>query len=348
VQAKTVGEKILAAIAHSYPLNGREWLTSSSIGITIFGDHLEESGEVLQQADIAMDQAKEAGRNTLRFFAPALRAAVSAKAALDDELRQAIRSKQFVLYYQPQVSRGRIVGAEALIRWNHPQKGILSPYVFIPLAEETGQILELGNWVLEAACEQIAQWSKDDLTAKLSVAVNISAVQFSQPDFELQVLAVLERTGASHTNLKLELTESMLVNNIEEVIAKMCSLRSHGIGFSLDDFGTGYSSLSYLKRLPLDQLKIDRSFVRDILTDTSSGAIAEAIISLGRAMGMPVIAEGVETEQQREFLARLGCHSFQGYLVSPPLPCKDLLTLIAALEKRPLSYAEYENLLANR
>lgn len=339
-QAKTVGEKLLTALAQPFLIDTSECHSTSSIGITIFGDSREEANEVLRQADIAMEQAKRAGRNTLRFFSAALQAAVSARAALEDELRQAIRCKQFLLYYQPQVSRGMVVGSEALIRWKHPQRGILAPGGFIPLAEETGLILELGSWVLETACQQIAAWSRVKGMAHLAVAVNISALQFRQPEFVRQVQDTLKRTGADPRNLKLELTESMLVENIEEVIAKMASLRAQEIGFSLDDFGTGYSSLSYLKRLPLNQLKIDRSFVKDLPADASSGAIAESIISLGKAMGMPVIAEGVETEEQRVFLARLGCHAFQGYLTSRPLPIEEFELLLTALNKLSIPYAE--------
>jgi diguanylate cyclase (GGDEF)-like protein/PAS domain S-box-containing protein len=337
-QATKVGEKLLTAVSRPYLLNGRESLSSSSIGVTIFGDRREEPTEILQQADIAMDQAKAAGRNTMRFFTPALRDAVSARAALEEDLREAIHSNQFLLYYQPQVYRGRTVGAEALIRWKHPQRGIVAPDKFIPLAEETGLILQMGDWVLETACQQIALWAREKETSHLSIAVNISARQFRQQEFEQKVLAVLKCAAADPRLLKLELTESMLLENVEEVIAKMASLRSHEIGFSLDDFGTGYSSLSYLKRLPLDQLKIDRTFVRDILTDASSGAIAETIISLGRVMGMPVIAEGVETEEQRVFLARLGCHAYQGYLTSRPLPIDEFQSLIRALEKVAVPY----------
>jgi diguanylate cyclase (GGDEF)-like protein/PAS domain S-box-containing protein len=339
-QARTVGEKLIALLAQPYHLDGRECLSSCCMGITILGEGQENASEAMQQADIAMDQAKTAGRNMLCFFTPALQAAVSARATLEEELRRAIREKQFVLYYQPQVNRGQVVGAEALIRWMHPQRGILAPGVFIGLAEETGMILDMGSWVLEEACEQIARWARNPETAQLAVAVNISALQFRQPEFEQQVLYALLRTGADPRNLKLELTESMLVDNIEEVIHKMTSLRSHEISFSLDDFGTGYSSLTYLKRLPIDQLKIDRSFIRDILTDTSSGAIAEAIISLGKAMGLPVIAEGVETEEQRVYLARLGCHAFQGYLTSRPLPVEEFEKLLDALNKITVHYEE--------
>ncbi|MGB8259691.1 MAG: EAL domain-containing protein, partial [Terracidiphilus sp.] len=234
--------------------------------------------------------------------------------------RQAIRAGQFVLWYQPQVSASRLVGAEALLRWNHPRRGLLAPGEFIGLAEETGLILPLGSWVLIEACRQIAHWSSRENTPPVTVAVNISARQFRQPDFVEQVLDALERSGANPEQLTLELTESMLAENLDDLITKMTSLKMLGVHFSLDDFGTGYSSLTYLKRLPLDQLKIDRSFVQDILDDPTSGAIAQTIVSLSRAMNLSVLAEGVETEEQRRFLVKLGCDAFQGYLFSRPLP----------------------------
>jgi diguanylate cyclase (GGDEF)-like protein/PAS domain S-box-containing protein len=322
-QAKACAGKVLASIAEPYLIGGHECRCTASIGITIFGDGTEGADEVLQQADIAMDRAKAEGSNTVRFFSPALLTAVNARAAMEADLRQAINANQFVLFYQPQVEGEHLIGAEALIRWNHPERGLLLPGEFIAFAEETGLILPLGDWVLEAACKQIACWARQEEPAYISVAVNISARQFRQPDFVEKVLAAIERTGAEPHNLELELTESMLADSIEEVIAKMTELKSHGLRFSLDDFGTGYSSLAYLKRLPLDQFKIDRSFVQDILVDASSGAIAQTIISLSRAMGLPVIAEGVETEEQRDFLTRLGCHSFQGYLFGHPLTLKE-------------------------
>jgi len=327
-QAKAVGEHILAAIDRPYLIEGREFLLTASIGITIFGGRRNSTDDVLQQADIAMDQAKAAGRNTMRFFSPALQAAVNARAAMEVDLRQAVKANQFLLYYQAQVERGRVTGVEALIRWNHPTRGLVMPNDFIPLAEESRLILPMGEWILETACAQIAAWARQKQTARLIVAVNISALQFRQPEFVEQVLSVLARTGASPKNLRLELTESILVENIEEVIAKMTQLRLHGLRFSLDDFGTGYSSLAYLKRLPLDCLKIDRSFVRDILIDSSSGAIAQTIISLGRAMAMSVIAEGVETEEQRSSLAALGCHAFQGFLFSRPVPLEQFESML--------------------
>jgi len=330
-QAKNVAEKILATIHQPYLLDGRECRSSSSVGITVFGNPQDSTNEVLQQADIAMYQAKAAGRNTLHFFAPALQAAVNARAAMEEDLRQSIRTNDFQLYYQAQVDRGVVIGAEALLRWRHPKRGLLPPDDFIPLAEQTGLILPLGAWVLETACKQIRSWGLRKSTAHLTVAVNISARQLLSPDFVQNVLTALERTGADPHKLKLELTESMFVEDLDDVIAKMTELKSHGVRFSLDDFGMGYSSLAYLRRLPLDQLKIDQEFVRDILVDASSGAIAQSIISLSKAMGLSVIAEGVETEGQRDFLARLGCHSFQGFLFSGPLPLEEFQVLLKGL-----------------
>jgi len=328
-EARAVAEKILVAVAQPYALDGHKCLSTASIGITVFGDQWDSGDDVLRQADLAMYQSKVAGRNTICLFEPALQAAVYARAAMEDDLRQAIKGEQFLLYYQPQISRGHVIGAEALIRWKHPVHGLLAPGEFIALAEETGMILPIGDWVLETACRQLVAWAAHKLPAHFSVAVNVSARQLHQPDFVEQVMAVLKRTGANPQNLKLELTESMLVENIEDVIVKMTALKSHGLTFSLDDFGTGYSSLSYLKRLPLGQLKIDRSFVRDILVDACSGAIAQTVVSLSQAMGLSVIAEGVETEEQQEFLARLGCHSFQGYLFSRPLPVEEFEELLS-------------------
>jgi diguanylate cyclase (GGDEF)-like protein/PAS domain S-box-containing protein len=327
-QAKTVAENIQDAIGLPFVLEGRECITTASIGITVFGADREGTSELIQEADIAIYQATSAGRSTIRFFSPALQTAVNTRATLEEDLRQAIKARQFLLYYQPLVARGRLMGAEALIRWQHPTHGLVWPNDFIPLAEETGLILPLGDWVLEAACAQLAAWAGRQQFAHLTLAVNISALQFRQPSFVATVLSALERSGANPNLLKLELTESMLVDNFEEVIAKMTELKEHGLSFSLDDFGTGYSSLAYLKRLPLSLLKIDRAFVRDMLVDATSGAIAQTIISLGRAMGLSVIAEGVESEEQRGFLAGLGCHTFQGFLFSSPLPIEQFEALL--------------------
>lgn len=322
-QAKSVGAKILDAISQPYSLDGSECHSTSSMGITVFGDQGIGTNEVLQQADIAMYQAKSAGRNNMLFFAPALQASVNARAAIEDDLRQAIKQQQFSLYYQPQLDRGLLTGVEALIRWKHPKRGLVLPCEFVPMAEETGLILPMGNWVLETACTQIAAWTSRKEGAHLTVAVNISAREFRQPKFVEHVLTVLRQTGANPQSLQLELSESMLLNNVDDIVAKMKELKSHGVRFSLDGFGTGRSSMSHLKRLPWDQLNIDRSFVGEIMADPISGAVAQAIISFSKAMGLSVIAEGVETEEQRAFLASLGCHSFQGYLFSHPLPWGD-------------------------
>jgi diguanylate cyclase (GGDEF)-like protein len=328
-QAEMVAEKLLLETTRPYMVVGHECLISSSIGITIFGGCQEGTEEILQQADIAMYQAKAAGKSMVRFFAPELQTAINARTALEEELREAIKQGQFQLHYQPQVSRNVVVGAEALLRWAHPQRGILPPAIFIPLAEETGLILPLGNLVLETACRQLAAWAEKKETADLSIAVNISAWQMRQPDFVDKVLTTLAQTAANPKHLELELTESMLVENIGEVVAKMTQLKLHGPKFALDDFGTGYSSLNYLRRLPLDRLKIDRAFVRDMLVDDCGGAIAQAIISLGSAMGLSVMAEGVETEEQRNYLAALGCHLYQGYLFSRPVPIHEFENLLA-------------------
>jgi EAL domain-containing protein (putative c-di-GMP-specific phosphodiesterase class I) len=276
-----------------------------------------------------MYQSKASGRNTLRFFNSDMQADVTARAVLEADLRQGLKDNQFVLFYQPQRDEARgLIGAEALVRWQHPRRGMVSPGDFIALAEETGLILPLGQWVLEAACAQLAAWALQPETASLTIAVNVSVRQFRHADFVDQVLAVLAGSGASPHKLKLELTESLQVDNVEATIAKMSALKAHGVSFSLDDFGTGYSSLSYLKRLPLDQLKIDQSFVKDVLTDPNDAVIVRTIIALGQSLGLAVIAEGVETDAQREFLAASGCHFYQGYLFSQPLPINEFETYI--------------------
>jgi len=320
-QAETIAEKILAALKQPFDLNGKEYCSGASIGITLLVAQENSSDELMKRADLAMYQAKASGRNAVRFFDPSMQAEVSARAALEADLREGLQRQQLVLHYQPQLDgSGRVTGAEALVRWQHPQRGLVPPNAFIPLAEETGLIVPLGSWVLETACRQLALWATDPACASLSIAVNLSAGQLHQDDFVEQVLAVLERSGAPACRLKLELTESQLLNDIEACIAKMNRLRGYGVCFSMDDFGTGYSSLAYLKRLPLEQLKIDQSFVRDVLTDPNDAAIARTVVALGHALGLAVIAEGVETEAQRDFLARQGCHAYQGYLFSRPLP----------------------------
>jgi EAL domain-containing protein (putative c-di-GMP-specific phosphodiesterase class I) len=256
----------------------------------------------------------------LRFFDPNMQATVTARAALEVDLRRAIKGQQFLLNYQAQVdSSGRVTGVEALLRWLHPERQLLPPAEFIPLSEETGMILPIGQWVLESACDRLADWAKRHEMAHLTMAVNVSARQFRHESFVDQVLGALDRSGANPQRLKLELTESLLVDDVEEVIVKMNVLKARGVGFSLDDFGTGYSSLSYLKRLPLDQLKIDQSFVRDILIDPNDAAIAKMIVDLGAGLELTVIAEGVETVAQRDFRADHGCRAYQSYYFSRPL-----------------------------
>lgn len=324
-----VGEKILATLNQPYLLRDVSYQNSPSIGATLFRGNQTEIDDLLKRADLAMYQAKAAGRNTLRFFDPEMQSSVSERAALEADLRDAVAKSQFHLHFQAQVvGEGRITGAEVLLRWQHPQRGNVSPGEFIPLAEETGLILPLGQWVLETACRQLKLWSTRPETAHLTVAVNVSARQIRHKDFVDQVVAVLDHTGANPGRLKLELTESLMVQDVEHVIAKMNTLKSKGVGFSLDDFGTGYSSLAYLKRLPLDQLKIDQGFVRDITTDPEDAAIAKMVIALGDSLGLSVLAEGVEMEAQRDFLARYGCQAYQGYLFSRPLPLNDFERLV--------------------
>ena len=328
VQTKIIGEKILAVLNRPYQFPGHLYHNTASIGATLFDGHIASADEVLRRADLAMYHAKAAGRNALRFFEPGMQAFVTLRAELETAIRQGLEHGQFVLYYQAQIDdAGCVSGAEVLLRWQHPLRGLVSPVEFIPVAEETGLILPLGRWVLETACAQLVAWSSRPATADLNLAVNVSARQFRQPDFVTQVVELLDRTGANPRKLKLELTESMLVDNMEEIIAKMSVLRALGVVIALDDFGIGYSSLSYLKRLPLDQLKIDRSFVRDVLTEPTNAAIVLTIVALAQSLGLSVIAEGVETEPQREFLASHGCGAYQGYLHSRPLPLEQFEAL---------------------
>lgn len=326
-QAEAVGNNILAAFERDFVFDqGLCQHSTPSIGITLFGGEvLESSDQPLRRAELAMFQAKAAGRNTLCFFDAKMQAEVSSRAALEADLRDAVQQQQFVLHYQPQmVGFDHVAGVEALVRWQHPQRGMVSPAEFIPLAEETGLILPIGQWVLEAACQQLAAWATQPELAHLTMAVNVSARQLKQPNFVTSVLTTLERTGAKPKLLKLELTESMLVADVEVIIDKMSALKAKGLVFSLDDFGTGYSSLAYLKRLPLSQLKIDQGFVRNIVTDPNDVAIAKMVVALAESMGLAVIAEGVELQAQADFLAHLGCHAYQGYLFSRPVPLSAL------------------------
>jgi diguanylate cyclase (GGDEF)-like protein len=326
--AKIVAEKILDALSQPYPLGDVAYRSTASVGITLFSVDPITPDELMMQADLAMYRSKAAGRNTIHFFDSHMESEIKERAALEVDLLRAIEERQFLLHYQAQnMSDGRVTGAEVLVRWLHPQRGLVSPAEFIPLAEETGLILPLGQWVLKTACTQLAIWAAQPEMAHLTVAVNVSARQF-QANFVDQVLAVLDSTGANPERLKIELTESMLVENVKDIIAKMVALKATGVGFSLDDFGTGYSSLAYLAQLPINQIKIDSSFVGNIPGKESDETIARTIITMSRELGIDVIAEGVETEAQRKFLEFHGCHAFQGYLFSRPLPVREFEKIV--------------------
>ncbi len=327
-QSKQLGDKMREAVALPYHLRDCEYHCTASIGIGLFCDNNVSIEELLMHADLSMYQAKDAGRNSLRFFDPDMQQTLDTRSALENDLRQACDRQQMCLYYQPQVdSVHGVIGAEALLRWMHPERGLVTPDEFIPLAEETGLILSIGYWVLETACAQLKAWEGNWPTRDMTLSINVSARQFRQTDFVSQVKQALHRTGADPARLKIELTESLVHDNVRDIISKMQSLKDIGVGFSMDDFGTGYSSLSYLKQLPLDQLKIDRSFVKDLPNDSNSASIVKAIITMGQTFGLDVIAEGVETTDQRDFLQRHGCHAFQGYLFSRPFPLTEGRTL---------------------
>jgi len=320
-QCEGVAQKMLDALCQPYNLGEHAYSSTPSIGIVVFMASKEPMEVLLKNADVAMYQAKSAGRNTARFFDPVMQATVAAHVEMESDMRYGLATNEFVLHYQIQVDGdGRTIGAEALARWNHPKRGLVSPAHFIPLAEESGMILPLGKWVLETACSQLVAWARQPATAQWTLAVNVSASQFVQADFVASVTRAIEKAGANPRLLKLELTESMLVNDVEDIIVKMTTLKNYGVSFSLDDFGTGYSSLSNLKRLPLAQLKIDQSFVRDVLIDPSDAVIARTVVALGHNLGLKVIAEGVETAGQHSFLAGLGCDAFQGYYFGRPGP----------------------------
>ncbi len=331
-QVAAVGQKILAALNEPFLLAGHESHSSASIGVTLFSKMNSAIGDLLKQADIAMYQAKRGGRNTIRFFDPPMQDRINSLAVLEEELRKAIEEHQFRLHYQIQVdSSGHVFGAEALVRWQRPGAGLVPPGRFIPLAEETGLILPIGRWILDTACAQLKSWEADPRTCGLFLCVNVSAKQFRQPDFVDQVRSILRAHDINPERLKLELTETMLLGNIEDAIATMHALRQTGVRFSLDDFGTGYSSLQYLKRLPLTQLKIDQSFVRDIATDANDRAIVSTIVAMAQTLNMDVIAEGVETEEQRQCLLRAGCVHYQGFLFGPPVPIERFCAAVAPI-----------------
>lgn len=318
--AELVGNKVLATLNKPYQLAIHQYQCSSSIGVTMLEGSQLVIAELLKQADISMYEAKKSGRNALRFFDPKMQEAFNTRAGLEIEIRKAIEFNQFELYFQIQVDENsRPIGAETLIRWIHPERGLISPMEFIPIAEETGLILPIGQWVLDKACAQLESWSKKPQTKDLILSVNVSATQFCQSDFVQQVVEILNRYKIDPNHLMLELTESLLLENVDNIIGTMNTLESCGIQFSLDDFGTGYSSLQYLKMLPLNQMKIDKSFVRDIVTDANDRSIVRTIIAMASSLGFDVIAEGVETEAQRQLLINKGCVQFQGYLFGKPM-----------------------------
>ena len=328
-QIKMVGEKILKSISEPYQLETQSYQITCSLGATLLNDENLNPEKQLQQADIAMYQSKKAGGDSLNFFHPEMQNAINARVLIENELKDAIKHKQFQLYYQIQVdSAYHPIGAEALIRWIHPERGLVPPMEFLPFAEENGQILSIGEWVLEEACAQLQIWEHDPLTTNLTLSVNVSAKQFHQSDFVNKVKTLLKQYDINPKRLRLELTESILLNNIEDVIEGMEVLNKIGVRFSLDDFGTSYSSLQYLKKLPLAELKIDQSFVRDIELDSSDQIIVRTIIAMAHSLELNVIAEGVETVGQRDFLAKSGCNSFQGYLFGKPVKLSEFEALV--------------------
>lgn len=324
-RATVLSEKIHNAISKAFILEGLEYFASASIGITLFQGHKDQKVALLTQADVAMYEAKKAGKNTQRFFDPEMQNALEQRAKLESSLRQALAKKQLKLFYQVQVNHlGLAIGVEALIRWDHPEFGLISPAQFIPLAEETHLILPIGSWVLETACHQLKRWQSKEQFRHLSISVNISALQFKQSDFVEQTQAIVARCGVSPQQLKLELTESIVLDDVKEAIAKMLRLKSLGFLLSMDDFGTGYSSLNYLRRLPFDQLKIDRSFISNLHDNPHDAYVIEMIAAMGERFGMDVIAEGVETSKQYQYLSALSFEAFQGYYFGKPSPVEDL------------------------
>ena len=327
--ARHIGEKMLLSLDQPYVLGDHLCRSSCSLGATLFGADMQSAAELLKQADIAMYQVKAQRGNALCFFDPQMQAAISDRAQLETDLRTALERGEFELYYQPQFALdGSMVGAEALLRWRHPVRGLVPPVEFIVVAEESELIVPMGTWVLRTACEQLAAWQQDARCCELQLSVNVSARQFRQGDFVQQVTDTILDTGIAPRLLKLELTESLMLDNVDDCIAKMSLLKATGIQFSVDDFGTGYSSLAYLTRLPLDQLKIDQSFVRNLGVRRTDGLIVQTIIGMARSLGLEVIAEGVETVLQKELLSQYGCALYQGYLFGKPAPVEVLQALL--------------------
>jgi diguanylate cyclase (GGDEF)-like protein/PAS domain S-box-containing protein len=320
IEAEAMAERVMAALNTVYQLDQCSYHCTPSIGVILFRGQEVSADDLLKQADLAMYKAKASGRNTIRYFDPGMETAVRKRAALEGDLRAALDEGQFQLFFQAQVTGdGRPTGAECLVRWQHPQRGLVLPGEFIPLAEETGLILPLGQWVLETACKQLATWAARPGMGAFKLAVNVSSRQFRQPTFVRDVMSAIESAGADPAQLNLELTESLLVENVQDTVDKMLALKAQGVRFSLDDFGTGYSSLSYLQRLPLDQMKIDRSFVRDALSNRNNAALARTVVALAQNLGIDVVAEGIETAEQRDFLIEAGCFAFQGFFFCRPM-----------------------------
>ena len=329
IQAEQIAQKVQQELSLSYKLNGRSFSATFSIGVCLFHGHLDSLESLLKNAESSVNQAKAAGRNTIRFFDPQIQAVIMTRLELEADLLRALSRNEFQLYYQLQANEHRCVtGAEVLLRWHHPDRGIVPPVVFIPLAEETGAIVEIGHWVLRKACEQLLAWQQHPQLCQLQLAVNVSAVQFHHEDFVTEVSSMMEEYAVIAPLLKLELTESVVLDCAEQVIQKIQILKNIGLRFSMDDFGTGYSSLAYLKRLPLDQLKIDQSFVRDITCDPSAAVIVQTIIGMAQNLQLEVIAEGLETEEQLALLVRYGCHAYQGYLFGRPVPVAEFERLL--------------------
>jgi len=334
-QALMIANKVSEALSQPYQLGDFIYNCSASIGLTLFCDAAITIEEVHKRADAAMYQAKNAGRNTVRFYDPETQAALEARSELELELRTAVSERQLQVFYQVQVDQNsRPVGAEALIRWLHPEMGMIFPARFVALAEETGLILSIGQWVLESVCAQIKLWERNPLTRELQIAVNVSACQFNRPDFVRLLDGMIKSSGIDPSKLKLELTESMLHENVEEVIDRMRELKALGIKFSMDDFGTGYSSLSYLTQLPLDQLKVDQSFVHNIGIKPADSTIVQTIIGMATNLNLESIAEGVETQAQRDFLERAGCRRYQGYLFGTPVPQEKFTDALREMEQQ--------------
>lgn len=328
-----VSKKIIAVLTKPYTLKDHKYQSTPSIGVTLFNDHEVSFEEVIKQADIAMYQAKKAGRNTFRFFDPEMQAFIVARSSLESCLKIAVVKNQLILHYQPQLNNHQeIIGAEVLIRWQHPQLGFLPPSEFIPMAEETGLIAPIGLWVIATVCAQLDAWQSHPTLKDLKIAINVCPKQFRHADFVAQVQSLIAKYAIKPQQLKFELTENILVENIDATIDSMVALKKLGISFSLDDFGTGYSSLQYLKKLPINQLKIDRSFVRDIAIDANDQAIIRTIIAMAHALDLDVIAEGVETEKQQELLEQYGCNSYQGYLFSKPVSVEKFVDMVAVLK----------------